>query len=87
MRPNIRRYSLTENRSKPDFKFSLKMPMLEPLEVWGNANKGRDIVYIKDVISAFVRAIESDTAEGLYNISSCKAPDIKQEAKIIAKVF
>lgn len=37
----------------------------KPLEVWGKANKGRDIIYIKDVISAFVKAIESNTAEGL----------------------
>ena len=59
----------------------------KPLELWGDANKGRDIVYIKDVIDAFVKAINSTTAQGLYNITSGRYLTLREEAEAIAKVF
>jgi UDP-glucose 4-epimerase len=59
----------------------------KPLELWGDSNKGRDIVYIKDVIDAFIRAINSDTANGLYNITSGRYLTLRQEAEAITKVF
>jgi UDP-glucose 4-epimerase len=59
----------------------------KPLEVWGDSLKGRDIIYVKDVISAFLRAIENDNAQGLYNISSGRLLTLKEEAETIAKVF
>lgn len=59
----------------------------KPLEVWGDWNVGRDIIYIKDVISAFVKALHSDNATGLYNITSGKRITLKEEAEIIAKVY
>lgn len=59
----------------------------KPLEVWGDWNVGRDIIYIKDVISAFVKAIHNDNANGLYNITSGKRISLKEEAETIAKVF
>ncbi len=59
----------------------------KPIEVWGDCNKGRDIIYIKDVISAFVKAIKSQNAVGLYNITSGNRLTLKEEAEIIAKVF
>lgn len=59
----------------------------KPLELWGDANKGRDIVYIKDVIDAFVKAINSTTAKGLYNITSGRYLTLREEAEAIAKVF
>ena len=59
----------------------------EPLEVWGKSDVGRDIVYIKDVIDAFVKAIHNDNATGLFNITSGRKLTLMQEAKTIAKVF
>jgi UDP-glucose 4-epimerase len=59
----------------------------EPLEVWGDANKGRDIIYVKDVIDAYIMAIENTSAKGLYNITSGTRLTLMEEAQIIAKVF
>ena len=59
----------------------------KPLEVWGNPRNGRDIIYIKDVVSAMISAIESDTANGLYNIASGKLLTLEEQARIIAKIF
>lgn len=57
------------------------------IEVWGNCDQGRDIVYIKDVTEAFVQALKSRDAQGLYNITSGKAITLKEEVETIVKVF
>jgi len=59
----------------------------KPLEIWGDSSKGRDIIYIKDVVSAFLKALENDKAKGLYNIASGYYLTLKEEAETIAKVF
>lgn len=59
----------------------------KPLEVWGDCSKGRDIVYIKDVVNAFKKSINNDKANGLFNITSGKSLSLLEEAKTIAKVF
>jgi len=59
----------------------------KPLEVWGDSSRGRDIIYVKDVVSAFIKAINSENAGGLYNITSNKYLTLKEEVDIIAKVF
>ena len=59
----------------------------EPIEVWGNCDTGRDIVYIKDVINAFTLAIDNPVARGLYNISSGYKLSLLEEAETIADVF
>jgi UDP-glucose 4-epimerase len=59
----------------------------KPLEIWGDSNKGRDIIYIKDVVSAFIKALNNDNAQGLYNIASGKYLTLKEEAETIAEVF
>jgi len=58
-----------------------------PLEVWGDTNVGRDIIYVKDVVSAFLKVINSDKANGLYNISSSYLLTLKEEVETIARVF
>lgn len=59
----------------------------KPLEVWGDANVGRDIIYVKDVVSAFIKAINSDKAQGLYNIASNYSLTLREEVETIARVF
>jgi UDP-glucose 4-epimerase len=59
----------------------------EPIEVWGDSSIGRDIVYIKDVINAFILAIEHDTASGLFNITSGKKLTLMEEVSSILDVF
>ena len=59
----------------------------KPLELWGDCDKGRDIVYIKDVITAFIKAIHHKDAKGLFNITSGKRLTLREEAETIAKVF
>ena len=59
----------------------------EDIEIWGDSHVTRDIVYIKDVISAFMLALESNRAHGLYNISSGMPLSLDEQVKAIIKVF
>jgi UDP-glucose 4-epimerase len=59
----------------------------QPIEIWGDSEKGRDIIYIKDVISAFIQAIEINESSGLYNIASGYKLTLKEEVETIARVF
>lgn len=59
----------------------------KPLEVWGDPRKGRDIIYVKDVVSAIILALKSKDAAGLYNIASGRLLSLQEEAEGIIRVF
>jgi UDP-glucose 4-epimerase len=59
----------------------------QPLEVWGDCDIGRDIIYIKDVVAAFLKAIEQPNASGLYNITSGVYLTLREQAEVIANIF
>lgn len=59
----------------------------KPIEVWGDCNKARDIIYVKDVVEAFFMALKSKEAIGLYNITSGRSISLKEEVQIIVNVF
>jgi UDP-glucose 4-epimerase len=58
-----------------------------PLEVWGDPLIGRDIVYVKDVVSAIIMAANNKDAGGLYNIASGEWLTLDDEAKAINDAF
>lgn len=73
---------------KTGFQIFIEKAMAcQPLEIWGDANVGRDIIYVKDVVSAFMKAVESATASGLFNITSGKYLTLREQAETIAKEF
>lgn len=59
----------------------------QPLEIWGNGDVGRDIIYIKDVVSAFIKAITNPAVSGLFNITSGNYLTLRAQAETIAKLF
>lgn len=59
----------------------------KPIEVWGDSSVGRDIIYVKDVVSAFGKALSNDQVKGLYNITSGYKLTLREEVITIAKVF
>jgi len=58
-----------------------------PIEIWGDPHRGHDFVYVKDVTSAYIAALDSTSAHGLYNIASGIRTSIEDEAKGIVEVF
>ncbi|MGO9138883.1 MAG: NAD-dependent epimerase/dehydratase family protein [Syntrophales bacterium] len=59
----------------------------KPIEIWGDPDIGRDIIYVKDVVTAFMLALDSNTAKGLYNICSGESLSLKQQVTETIKVF
>lgn len=59
----------------------------KPIIIWGDPNIGRDIVYVKDVVSAIDKSIESESAAGVYNISSSYPLTLLEEVNTIIEVF
>lgn len=59
----------------------------KPIEVWGDQTRGLDFIYVKDVVGGIISALDSDTANGLYNIASGVRTSIGDEARGIVEVF
>ncbi|MHB9922117.1 NAD-dependent epimerase/dehydratase family protein [Clostridium botulinum] len=59
----------------------------ENIEIFGDASVSRDVVYIKDVIKAFILGMKSEKARGLYNISSGVAISLDEQVKSIINIF
>lgn len=59
----------------------------KPIEIWGDSNISRDIVYVKDIARAFSLAIKSDKTEGLYNMTLGKATTLYEQVETVIKIF
>lgn len=59
----------------------------EPIEIWGDPHITRDIIYVKDVATAFVKALESERTYGLYNMTSGTELDLEDQVKAVIEVF
>jgi UDP-glucose 4-epimerase len=57
------------------------------IEVWGDYNKGRDIVYVKDLVQMIIKAINSDHALGLYCVGTGIKTTLLEQVKGIIEVF
>lgn len=57
------------------------------IEIWGDAHLKRDIIYVKDVADAYVKAVESEKTYGLYNMTGHTQIDLQEQAEVIVDVF
>jgi len=72
----------------PGFTTFIRKAMAgDTIEIWGDRSKGRDFVYVQDVVGAFIKAIDSGTAHGLYNIASGVSTSLDEEVQSIIEVF
>lgn len=58
-----------------------------PVTLWGDPANGRDIVYVKDVVSAIELALGKRGCGGLYNIASGRRLSLEEQAESIIRVF
>ena len=59
----------------------------ETIEIWGNPNIAKDIVYIKDFTQIIEKAIISDTAQGIYNVGTGIPTTLEEQIKGVIEVF
>jgi UDP-glucose 4-epimerase len=86
--PGIRGYTSRDTYYDCVFhQFIQKAIRSEPIEIWGDHKTLRDLIYIKDVVSAIIMALNNKSATGLYNIGSGTGLTIEDEAEAIVSVF
>lgn len=59
----------------------------EPLSVWGDPNKVRDIVYVKDCCQIIEKCISSNAESGTYNVGTGIGITMREQVEGIVKVF
>jgi len=85
---NIRGYGSRDTRYNCVFHQLIQKAIKgDSIEIWGAHKTIRDMIYVKDVVDAIIKAINSNTAHGLYTIGSGSGVTILDEAKAIIKAF
>ena len=59
----------------------------QPLEIWGDPSVVKDMVYVKDYTQVVSGAIESDVAQGMYNVGTGVGTSLEQQISGIIDVF
>jgi UDP-glucose 4-epimerase len=63
-----------------------KTLLRQPINIWGDGSVARDYFYISDLVNAFMRVIESDTASKIYNIAGGQARSLNDIVSVIHEV-
>ncbi len=59
----------------------------EDIEIWGNPNRAKEIVYIGDAVQLIEKCIESDREGGIYNLGRGVAVTLEEQIRGIVDVF
>ncbi|MBQ0088278.1 MAG: NAD(P)-dependent oxidoreductase [Prevotellaceae bacterium] len=59
----------------------------ETIELWGNPNVVRDIVYVKDCVQIIRKSLEADVEGGVYNVGTGVGITLKEQLEGIIEVF
>ncbi len=59
----------------------------EPIEIWGNSQMKRDVVYVKDLTQLIRLSIEKEITHGVYNVSNGVELTLEQQVKDTIEVF
>lgn len=59
----------------------------EPIEVWGDSSRTKEMLYVKDLTLLIEQAIESDKKGGIYNVGSSKQVSLEEQIDGIIDVF
>jgi UDP-glucose 4-epimerase len=59
----------------------------EPIEMWGDPTKAKDVVYVRDFCQMFCKAITVDRECGFYNVGTGTAVTLKEQIEGIIEIF
>lgn len=59
----------------------------EPIEIWGDPSKAKDIVYVKDFAQIVEGAVNSDSAQGFYNVGTGIPTTLEEQVRGVVEVF
>jgi len=58
----------------------------QTITIWGDGSVARDYFYVGDLVSAFMRVMDSDTKSNLYNIAAGRAYSLREIMSVIRHV-
>ncbi len=80
-------YSLNGTRKMLPWRLIIENAIKgEPVEVWGDPGRKKELLYIKDFTQAVARALDSG-AEGIFNLSGYEPYTLEQQIDSIIDVF
>ncbi len=89
---SLRFFNIFGPRQNPDSDYAAAIPKFikiaaagNPVTIFGDGKATRDYTYVKDAVSCYILAAESD-ATGIYNIGSGKAVTVNELVKIIYRL-
>lgn len=85
--PNAYHFADTKMRKMPYRMLMEKAANGEPITIYGNPKRVKEMVYIKDFVQAVVKAADSDLAGGIYNIGAKERVTLEQMIRGIVEVF
>lgn len=59
----------------------------EDIEVWGNPERSKEMLYVKDLAQLIQQCIESDKEGGIYNVGSINQVSLEEQIDGIIQVF
>lgn len=59
----------------------------EPIEMWGDPGRAKDIVYVEDFCQMLYLAVISDRSGGFYNVGTGVATTLEEQLKGLVEVF
>jgi UDP-glucose 4-epimerase len=59
----------------------------EQIEIWGNPQKAKEIVYVYDCVSVIEKSIESELDGGIYNVGGLAPITLEEQIRGIIEVF
>lgn len=85
--PNAYHYRDMKMRKMPYRMLIDKAQNGEPITIYGNPNRVKEMVYIKDFVQAVVKAADSNLPGGIYNIAAKERVTLEQMIRGIVEVF
>lgn len=89
---SLRYFNVFGPGQSPDSQYAAAIPVFilrilnrQPPVIYGDGGQTRDFVYVKDVVSANIRAMESGTS-GVFNIACCRQTSIREIASMIMEI-
>jgi UDP-glucose 4-epimerase len=89
---SLRYFNVFGPRQDPDSQYAAVIPKFitsilshRSPTIFGDGGQTRDFTYIKDVVQANVRAMESG-AQGVFNVAYCRRISVKELAAMIMEI-
>lgn len=89
---SLRFFNIFGPRQNPDSEYAAAIPKFikiksqgKKIHIYGDGKATRDYIYVKDAVSAFILAAESDASD-TYNIGSGKSTNVNELAELISSL-